>query len=655
MATITISRQLSGVTITSKATITESSRSGSSVKLKLSFATNLSSSGWIGTGYSITGTVTAYGVSKTVTLKSSSSNWSGSTVHNLSSTMTIKVPATVNSISVGYKIKFDGETATGTSSSITLSKVLASVTSVTSFSDTTNPKMYFSNPAGFKIRPYLNFYTSAGGTLLLTLYPSGMSTTGTTISSPYTWSLTESQRNQIRDKLGTRKSCYVAIGLRSYEGSSLINSSSKGTTFTNVLKPPIFNDFIFSDINDKTVELTGNNQKIVRGYSKLKIEISGENTPTAQNNATISHFMIEGKNYTYSETFYCEIDNWSEDNITVYAVDSRGISTSVVKTNIDDFEMVKYAPISKGSISTKRDNNIEELTKLTYNGTFWNDNFGTVNNDITATYKYKASDSSSFIEGTTTINPNKTNGEFNFSDYILGDGTENGFAIENSYQIDVTVKDKLSEETFSTILGSGIPAIAIYKNNIAIHSGYDKNLGGTQINGDLFLNKIKMREPSLIQFYKTADETGYSSSYNYFSPFNGDGEVLQSTTIGTKLNLVKKTVSYGDRDSTTVYGIEIGKNVDVVRADVGVRYGNPNSASVSINTYIYRIRDNTNIIYGSCYDTISTARYTGRVICDIPVQEGDFIFAVSYRSNKTTTINVLSDNVSTSMRVLAIG
>lgn len=651
MASITISEQLSGVTITSKATVTEKSRSGKSVKLNLTFSTHLSSTGWIGTGLSLTGTITAYGVSKTVTLKSSSTSWSGSATHTLSSTMTVNVPASVNNITIRYKIKFDGDSATGTSTTLTLSKVQSKVTSVTSFSDTTNPKMYFSNPAGFKIRPYLNFYTSAGGTLLLSLYPNGMSTTGASISSPYTWNITDTQRKQIRDKLGTRKSCYVAIGLRAYEGTSLINSSSKGATFTNVLKAPLFSNFVFSDVNNVTTALTGNNQKIIKGYSKLKIEITNDNVPTAQNGATMKYFTINGKNYTYSDNFSCEIENWDKETISVYAVDSRGISTLVNK--VCDF--IAYNDIGKGSISIKRENNIEELTKLIYDGTFWNNNFGAINNDVTAIYKYKISDSSSFIEGVTTINPTKESDTFSFSDYILGDGSANGFLIENSYQIDVIVSDKLSSVTYSAILGSGIPAIAIYKNHAAFHGKYDKNLGGTQINGDLFLNKIKMREPSLIQFYKTADETGYSSSYNYFAPFNGDGEVLQSTTIGTKLNLVKKTISFGDRDSAPVYGIEIGKNVDVVRADVGVRYGNPNSSSLTINTYIYRRRDNSNTIYGSCYDTISTARYTGRVICDIPVQEGDFIFAVSYRGSKATTINVLSDISSTSMRVLAIG
>lgn len=651
MASITVSEQLSGVTITSKATVTEKSRSGKSVKLNLAFSTHLSSTGWIGTGLSLTGTVTAYGVSKTVTLKSSSTSWSGSTEHSLSSTMTVNVPANVTNITIRYKIKFDGDSATGTSTTLTLSKVQASVTGVSNFKDTTNPIMYFSNPAGFKIRPYLNFYTSAGGTLLLSLYPNGMSTTGANISSPYTWSLTDAQRKQIRDKLGTRKSCYVAIGLRAYEGTSLINSSSRAATFTNVLKPPIFSNFVFSDVNSVTTALTGNNQKIIKGYSKLKIEITNDNVPTAQNGATMKYFTINGKNYTYSDNFSCEIEGWDKKTISVYAVDSRGISTLVSKT----CDFIAYSEIEKGNISVKRENNIEELTKLIYNGTFWNNNFGAVNNDITATYKYKISDNSSFTEGVTTINPTKENNTFSFSDYILGDGSSNGFLIENSYQIDVILSDKLSSVTYSAILGSGIPAMSIYKNNVSIHGGYEKEIGGTQINGNLYLNGINVVEPNSIQLWKPTNEEEYSASYNHFAPFNGEDEITQSTTIGNKLQAVTRWVPFGDRNSANVHGVLIGKNINFVRADASIRYSNPDNSNVTITTFIFRRRGESNVIYGSCSDTISQARYTGKVTYDIPVQEGDFIFVVSYRSSKSVDINVMSENASTSMRVIAIG
>lgn len=488
MATISISEQLSGVTIHSTATITEKSRSGTSVVLNVGFSSYLNSSGFIGTGYSVKGTITAYNGSKDFTLKSSSASWSGTTKHTTSGTMTITVPATVTSIALKFKLAFDGESASK-SSTLTISKVLASVTSATAFSDTTNPTMNFSNPGGFKIRPYLNVYDKSGGTRLLQLRPNGMSETGASLSSPYVWSLTEEQRNQIRNALGTKTTAYVAVGLETYNGSTYLGYSSKGVTFTNNLAPPIFTDFSYEDIggqtideNISTLDLTGNNQKIIKGYSKLKILI---NTPTeAQKGATMSHYLINGIQYTYADSFEVEIDKWTTEKITIYAVDSRGVSKEVSKT----CDLINYSPLGKGAISVKREGNIGVQTTLSYDGLFWNNNFGIEENLIQASYKFRKTSDSSYIEGITTINPTTSENKFNFEDYIFGDSSENGFEINDSYEIVVNVKDKLSEITYSSILGSGIPALAIYKNNVAIHGKYDKELGGTQIYGDAYLD-----------------------------------------------------------------------------------------------------------------------------------------------------------------------
>ena len=488
MATISISEQLSGVTIHSTATITEKSRSGTSVVLNVSFSSYLNSSGFIGTGYSVKATISAYNGSKDFTLKSSSASWSGTTKHTTSRTMTITVPATVTSIALKFKLAFDGESASK-SSSLTISKVLASVTSVTTFSDTTNPTMNFSNPGGFKIRPYLNVYDKSGGTRLLQLRPNGMSETGASLSSPYVWILTEDQRNQIRNALGTKTTAYVAVGLETYNGSTYLGYSSKGVTFTNNLASPIFTDFSYEDIggqtideNISTLDLTGNNQKIIKGYSKLKILIN--TSAEAQKGATMSHYLINGTQYTYTDNFEVEIDKWNTDKITIYAVDSRGISQEVTKT----CDLINYSPLGKGTISVKREGNIGVQTILSYDGLFWNNNFGIEENLIQASYKFRKTSDSSYIEGTTTINPTPSENKFDFEDYILGDSSENGFEINDSYEIVVNVKDKLSEITYSSILGSGIPALAIYKNNVAIHGKYDKELGGTQIYGDAFLN-----------------------------------------------------------------------------------------------------------------------------------------------------------------------
>ena len=296
MASVSISANgaMTGPYLYSTVTVSEKSRSGTSVVLNVKIVSHLQySSSYLGYGYTITGTVTAYGVSKTFTIKENATNWNGNADHTVTGTMTVSVPATTTSITVGYKCKVDGlygTTKTGTSKSLTLSKVLASVTSAPNFSDTSNPTVKFSNPSKLKVRPYLNFYDKPGGTLLLTLYPptSKVGRYGSVLSTSYTWDLDDNYstnltyRNKIRNVLGTKSSCYVALGLYTYIGETYQGYSSKGATFTNRLSPPTFETFSFENIDEKTLNLTGNDpNKFIKGYSTLKVIISDINKAVA--------------------------------------------------------------------------------------------------------------------------------------------------------------------------------------------------------------------------------------------------------------------------------------------------------------------------------------------------------------------------------------
>ena len=50
------------------------------------------------------------------------------------------------------------------------------------------------------------------------------------------------------------------------------------------------------------------------------------------------------------------------------------------------------------------------------------------------------------------------------------------------------MSDKLDTKQYITILNAGVPAIAIYKNNVSIGAKYDRTLGGNQLWGKVFLN-----------------------------------------------------------------------------------------------------------------------------------------------------------------------
>ena len=542
MAKISITMTNFSPNIVSTATVTQASRNNTSVKLNVSISSNLRySSSYLGSGYTITGRVTAYGINKDITLKSSSATWSGNTAHTNTTTWTITVPANVTSITIGYRLivsGYESATATGTNQTLTLSKVLATAISSTSFTDTTNPSISFSNPSNFKIRPFIMLFTAASGGTKIgdTIYPAELPSSGDYLSSPYTWDLTETQRVAIRNAMGNRTTASATIGIDTYNGTTWLGNSKTTATFTNELSPPTFSNFTYADSNSSTIAVTGDSSEIILGYSSLTITINGNNKAVANKGATMSYYLIGETQYPYSDDFSVTIPNWDQQEISVIAVDSRGISTKVTKQPT----VADYTPLEKGSITIERDGNISEETTLSYNGTAIKTLPNGNSNTITATYRYKQTDSGTYITGTTNINPTIDNdGNFSFDNYIRGD-INTGFDIDNSYNIIVEIQDVLSSAQYSATINSGIPAIAVKGNNVALHGEYDESLGGTQFNGDLFWNG------NPIGFADSVIEQGTQSGWNYIKWSSGKVELFGSTqNTGLKLTTASAGTYYG--------------------------------------------------------------------------------------------------------------
>ena len=259
---------------------------------------------------------------------------------------------------------------------------------------------------------------------------------------------------------------------------------------------PIFNDFTYADTNATTVALTGDNQKIVKGYSNVTATVSVANkaelNDTYPADNMVKYNLIVGNDprqsvpYSNSEEVSVTVPNATSGSITLNAEDSRKVIKEVPKTA----QLIEYANIQKGNINITRNGNVGEAVTLTFNGTYWNNSFGSVTNTITSAdvrYRYKKTTESwsgDTWNGTTTIAPVLSENTFSFSGGIIGDVAGTGFDTQYSYNIEVEVKDKLSSTTFSFVLGTGVPTMAIDDNGIAIKQPYDTTTGGAlQVNG----------------------------------------------------------------------------------------------------------------------------------------------------------------------------
>ena len=337
-----------------------------------------------------------------------------------------------------------------------------------------------------------------------------------------------------------------------YKARYIITTTANGKSYTNskdfnfnvVNSNPTFSNFTYQDTNTAITALTGNNQILVSGYSNVKATISTANKATAKNSATMKKYsmLIGSKNTTnnYSSSADVNMSITAIDNniINVYAEDSRGNSTKVSKTAT----IKNYSNIKIKSLSVVGQNNIGTITTLKFEGEFWNASFGSVANAITSCkYKYKATSSSTWVDGKTTltytISGNKITGSLN----IQGDAGTDGFNANNSFDIQLILSDKLSTATYNVILSSGNPALAIYKSNVAIGQRYDTSLGG----------KLQISEIEKIKAVSGKD-SGMDVSNDTYSVFFGIGS--SNTNRGVYDRKLNKWMLYADANNVYVNG-----------------------------------------------------------------------------------------------------
>lgn len=313
------------------------------------------------------------------------------------------------------------------------------------------------------------------------------------------------------------------------------NTSTKSTsgTYTYKLKGtevPVFNAFTYEDVNSKTVNLTGNNQKIVNGYSNVTATISAANKATAQNSATMKRYVMkigeksDQKNYSSSADVAITLNSVSGSTVRVTAYDSREKATSK-EYNLNS---INYTAIKIASLTVERAGGVGTNVTLKFSAKYWNKSFGSVTNKITSCkYRYKLTNASSYTDGTTTLTYSTSGENITGSISIKGDLGADGFNTSNSFDIQLIISDELTTVYGNVLLGSGTPAIAIYKRNVAIGGKFDSSddsrlqvFGTVKVkdNGE-HIFRIGNGDNSI--YWK---ESNFGDKFKIVPSFSGDGD-----------------------------------------------------------------------------------------------------------------------------------
>ena len=288
---------------------------------------------------------------------------SGYVGHNADGTRTIHGEAQFVSSPWGWNV-------TASASDIVLPTIprQANILTAPDFNDEENPTITYENKAG-------NSVSSLQACISLTgskddIKYRDINKTGTL---SYTFNLTEEERNVLR-KATTTNSRTVIFYVRTEIGSNTFYSTLP-KTFKIINGNPVFDDFVFEDVNEQTLNLTGDNQSVIAGYSNVKVTIPVANKAVAQKQATMNKYRFNSIDANYSDTADVSITSNKVTNgdFTVYAIDSRGNSKPVTKnaTNV-----INYTPLQKGNIIANRQNGVSPTTTIKFNGKWWNGIFG---------------------------------------------------------------------------------------------------------------------------------------------------------------------------------------------------------------------------------------------------------------------------------------
>ena len=293
------------------------------------------------------------------------------------------------------------------------------------------------------------------------------------VNDKYVFNPTDAELETIYNGVPNNNSQTITFTLTTYSNSDKTTQIGVASVYNitgNIINAnPTLTGFDYEDTNPLTLNLSGDSNKIINGYSTLKISNLVCN---ANKGATLKLVQINNMQYPYDNNFSVSIPNWSGNVITMYVFDSRNNSTKLeVPIGINYVDYKEKVIINK---SCTRYANVNEESNLSFSGEWFNSSFGAYNNQLSATYKYRQKGGNEWIQGTTNINITVDGNTYSYSGYIKGD-TNNGFATENSYEIEIIVTDSLSSKSATTILIAGEPAMDIYHSNISIGGYYNES------------------------------------------------------------------------------------------------------------------------------------------------------------------------------------
>lgn len=330
---------------------------------------------------------------------------------------------------------------------------------------------------------YTEYSSAFTNNLLIAISGQSTAQTITDYQSGASFTLSTALKNAIYSATASSKTVTLAFKIATYNGSTLVGTSSATTVTVTVNNSnPTVGGITYADTNNATVAITGNNKYIIRNNSTLQVTLSNL---TALNGATLSkvELTIAGNTTTVNlsgTTVASQVVNIgainlsSNGTLTVKLTDSRNNSVTTT-ANILVYDWVAPTAV----ISCQRESNYYSDTNLLVNAHY--SALGG-NNAVTIKAYTKLSSASSYG-----------------SAIDVTDGTVTVLNLDNTeaWNVKVEVTDKLTTTPYVLYVDKGQPIIFFdrLKTSVGVNC-FPQDSESLEVNGVNILDAL---------FYKAGD------------------------------------------------------------------------------------------------------------------------------------------------------
>lgn len=399
--------------------------------------------------------------------------------------------STTISASVGGDVMWGSGSATVTLDTIPRH---ASITAAPNFNDEENPTINYSNPAGNAITSIKACIADVNGSVVYAAYRDIPKT-----GSSYTFNLTDEEREALRKSTLTSNTQTVKFYVTSVIGGTT-QYSTLNKTLTIVNATPELT-ISAKDTGGYSVPLTGNENKIIKGFNYVNVSMSSvlkKGATIKSQTITNGSQKINGASGDFNNT---------ENNTFIFSLtDSRG-NTVTKNITLDMVDYIKLTCNLEAKNPTADGNMVFKIS-----GNYFKGNFGAVDNTLAVEFRYKENDE-------------------DYSDWIAVDPipTISGNTYETT--INLTGLNYRSSYTFQARAIDKTITILTTEKKVRTIPVYDWGENDFNVNGDLKINDIPMTDFII--------EQGVSGIWNYRKWASGLAEcwaISQNDNINASKN-----------------------------------------------------------------------------------------------------------------------